>query len=439
MSALTTPQDGMTITRDTVFAPGVYFLPNGIEIAADGVALDGNGALLIGADFQGSGVRVNKRASVTIRNLRVERYYHGIAAIGCGNLLIEGCAITRTHEIAGPGVFLDVWLDRSAAYGGGILLSNVIDSALLNNDLQHQQNGALLYGCNRVEIARNNASYNSGYGFLLYESSDNKIFDNIADYCCRIYQSNPEGQRYHNGADAAALVIMCSSSRNQIIGNKLRSGGDGVFLGGFHKDQIITPCNDNLFERNDCSDSPNIAFEATFSQRNVFRQNKANNCNYGFWLGWSSENTVDDNDIAHNRIAGIAIEHGHHNTITANRFDRNRIGVQLWANVDAHRSTELFKQYFPEGAHSHATRVNGNHFAKHDIAVHGFSERGEQAEQRCHSFEVSDNTLTDNRVAVQFERVRDSQIFNNRIYDNVVAGIKLVGCNDVSADGNEMS
>jgi hypothetical protein len=76
MSALTTPQDGMTITRDTVFAPGVYFMPNGIEIAADGVALDGNGALLIGADFQGSGVRVNKHASVTIRNLRVERYYH---------------------------------------------------------------------------------------------------------------------------------------------------------------------------------------------------------------------------------------------------------------------------------------------------------------------------------------------------------------------------
>jgi hypothetical protein len=113
--------------------------------------------------------------------------------------------------------------------------------------------------------------------------------------------------------------------------------------------------------------------------------------------------------------------------------------VQLWANIDAHRSTELFKQYFPESAHSHATRINGNHFSKHDTAVYCFSERGELAEQRCHSFEVSDNTLTDNRVAVHFERVRDSQIFNNRIYDNVVAGIKLVGCGNVSADGNALS
>lgn len=438
MSALTTPQDGMTITRNTVFAPGIYVLPNGIEIAADDVTLDGNGALLIGDNFQRAGVRINKHSSVTIRNLHLERYYHGIAAVGCANLLIEGCAITRTHEIAGPGVFLDVWLDRSAAYGAAILLANVIDSALTNNDLQHQQNGALLYGCNRVEIARNNASYNSGYGLLLYESSENKVFDNVADYCCRIFQSNPDGQRYHNGADAAALVMMCNSSRNQIVGNKLRSGGDGVFLGGFHKDQIIVPCNDNLFESNDCSDSPNIAFEATFSQRNVFRNNTANNCNYGFWLGWSSETTVEDNDIANNRIAGVAIEHGHHNTIQANRFDRNRIGVQLWANIDAHRGTELFRQYFPAGANSHETRIAGNQFSKHDTAIYCFSERGEQAEQRCHSFDVNGNTLTDNRIGVHFERVRDSHIVNNRIFDNVVAGIKLIGCGDVTVDANAL-
>src|SRR6266542_2472533 len=43
-----TPEDGMKITRDTRLAPGVYFLPHGIEVGADHVTLDGNGALLIG-------------------------------------------------------------------------------------------------------------------------------------------------------------------------------------------------------------------------------------------------------------------------------------------------------------------------------------------------------------------------------------------------------
>ena len=32
----------------------------------------------------------------------------------------------------------------------------------------------------------------------------------------------------------------------------VRGGGDGVFLGGFHKDSVKVPCNDNLFESNDC-------------------------------------------------------------------------------------------------------------------------------------------------------------------------------------------
>ncbi len=73
---------------------------------------------------------------------------------------IEDCAITRTHELAAPDVFLDVWLDRSAAYGGGIFLAGVIDSTVTRNDLQHQQNGMLLYGCNQIALTRNNASYN---------------------------------------------------------------------------------------------------------------------------------------------------------------------------------------------------------------------------------------------------------------------------------------
>ena len=43
------------------------------------------------------------------------------------------CAATRTHEVAGPDVFLDVWLDRSRAYGGGIFLSGVIESVISKN------------------------------------------------------------------------------------------------------------------------------------------------------------------------------------------------------------------------------------------------------------------------------------------------------------------
>lgn len=51
----------MVITRDTVFAPGVYVLPHGIEIAANDVTLDGNGAVIVGENFAGRGVSIHKR------------------------------------------------------------------------------------------------------------------------------------------------------------------------------------------------------------------------------------------------------------------------------------------------------------------------------------------------------------------------------------------
>ncbi len=455
MTELVIPEDGMKITRDTTLRPGVYFLPNGIEVGADNITLDGNGALLIGDDFKGQGVRVNQRIGVTLRNLRVERYYHGIWVNAGANIRVAYCHVTRTHELPAPDVFLDVWLGRAEAYGGGIFLSGVIDSFVLDNDVQHQQSGIMLYGCNRVEIVRNNASHNSGYGILLFESSENSVEDNIADYCSRIFASNPTSDKYHNGADAAALVLMCSSSKNIVRKNKLRSSGDGVFLGGFHKDQIKVPCNDNLFEENDGSNSPNIAFEATFSQRNVFRNNRADNCNYGFWLGYSSETTVESNSIKGNREAGVAIEHGHHNVIAGNTFERNGVGVELWVNAPDKRGAELFTQYYPESLHSHETRIEGNTFVRNETALHAWTERPLAAVEpslrsgspvvqdatpriRCHHFTVKDNTFKNNRVGVQFERVRDSAISGNTFAANLEAGIKLVGTADVATGGNEM-
>jgi len=439
MAELVVPEDGMRIARDTVLRPGVYYLPNGLSIVADGVTLDGNGALIVGADFKGRGVCVDKRVSVTLKNLRIERFYHGIWVNASANVHLMDNHVTRTHELPAPDAFLDVWLPREQAYGGGIFLAGVIDSFVAGNDVRHQQNGIMLYGCNRVEVSRNDASYNSGYGILLYESSENTIEDNTADFCCRIYSADPAGQRYHNGADAAALVIMCSSCRNIVRSNRLRSSGDGVFLGGFHKDQVKVPCNDNLFENNDASFSPNIAFEATFSRRNVFRNNRADNCAYGFWLGWSSETTVEGNSIRGNRIAGVAIEHGHDNTIAGNVFERNGAGVQLWVNADARRNAGAFREFYPECAESYQTTIIGNTFAHNDFGIQSWTERDERyTGPRCHHFIVHGNTLRDNRVGVQFERVRDSLIQENKIVANLEAGIKLVGCANISSSANDM-
>ncbi|MEJ5309084.1 MAG: DUF1565 domain-containing protein [Anaerolineae bacterium] len=48
------PTDGMVITADTTFKSGIYVLPHGLSIAADGITVDGNGALLIGQGRTGN-------------------------------------------------------------------------------------------------------------------------------------------------------------------------------------------------------------------------------------------------------------------------------------------------------------------------------------------------------------------------------------------------
>ena len=304
---MATPSNGMIITQDTILDPGIYNLPYGIIIGADGITLDGNGAMLVGDQRNGRGITIEGRSNVTIKNTRIREYYHGIYARGCPGLTITGCQITSTAEIKANTLFLDVWRPLDLAYGGGILLADTEGARIIENDLQHQMAGVLSYNCRRLEVRLNNASYCSGWGFHLYQTCDSLYEDNCADYCCRW---EPRGQRQgHMGADAAGFLIVYSSSRNIFRRNLARLGGDGFFLGGLTGHNAV-PCNDNRFEENDGSYSPNIAFEATFSSGNIYVNNYANFCNYGFWLGFSSNGVLQDNQINNNRQAGIATEMG---------------------------------------------------------------------------------------------------------------------------------
>jgi parallel beta-helix repeat protein len=116
------------------------------------------------------------------------------------------------------------------------------------------------------------------------------------------------------------------SHHNRIVGNSLRYGGDGLFIRANNRHG----CNHNYVAKNDASFSPNNAFEAGFSEHNVFEDNVADFSNYGFWLGYSRHTTVRRNRVGSNRFDGIAIEQGSHNRIEENDIGDNRYGIRLW-------------------------------------------------------------------------------------------------------------
>ncbi|NJO83830.1 MAG: hypothetical protein HC828_14235 [Blastochloris sp.] len=188
MTDTITPTDGMIITHDMTFAPGVYLLPNGIRIAADGITLRGDATHIISPQQTGVGLRVEGQRGVSVIGLHISGFYHGIRADDCTDLTIENVTIRNTYEIEGITTFLNLWQPLDEAYGGAVLLNRVRDSVVRGCDLQHQMHGVQLYECERVRIEQVNASFNSGWGVYLSTSHECHVENNQLDFCNRLFR-----------------------------------------------------------------------------------------------------------------------------------------------------------------------------------------------------------------------------------------------------------
>ena len=434
------PVNGMVLRESVRFAPGAYVLPDGISVAADAVTIDGNGALLVGRDSAGVGVQLEGRRGVEIKHLRVRDYRHGIRAARCESLTLRHLEVRSTAEVPANTVFLDIWKTAADPYGAAILLHDVADSTIEDNDLQHQMNGLLTYDCRRLAVRRNLANYCSGFGFHFYAASHCTLEDNFADYCCRC---EPRGPRAgHVGADAAGFLIVHGSCHNVLRRNFARLGGDGFFLAGLSPAFEHAGCDFNLFEENDGSLSPNIAFEATFSQGNVFRNNRADYCNFGFWLGYSRDTHVEDNRVLMNRQAGIACEHGRGMVVRRNQFHGNGHGILLWT----HRH-EQFQAAFPDQAVSRDWLIEHNTFVRNTVGLriaadeeHGLrkADPPSSPERRLRPVDhvLQHNQFQDNRIAIELSNCDRTRIVDNTFSGNVEANIRESDCRDTISKPN---
>ena len=419
--------NGLRIDTDTKLEPRIYLLPEGITIEADNVTLDGQGATILGTDKTSSqGVKVFGRKNITIKNLRVLNYYHGVSIKQSSGIEISHCTITLTTEVQSNTLFLDIWKPAAHAYGGAIFLEQVTDARIHDNDIQHQMNGILSYHCKNLEVMNNLANYSSGFGFHLYETCDSTFANNYADYCCRYYLSDSGS---HLGADAAGFLIVYKSCNNMFRKNYARLGGDGFFLAGLTPDGIDVGCNNNLFDENDASYSPNNAFEGVFSKGNIYRGNKANYSNYGFWLGFSSDCTLTDNQIYGNRQAGIAVENGMHFKVLNNDIQNNTHGILLWT-----RSYEFLRNNSAINATSSDWLIERNKLTQNKKAIR-IAANQDHGTQPLHREEssilpnkhiIQNNEIRDNVLGIELEKARDTQTNQNRL-NNLVANFREAG------------
>src|SRR5574341_259421 len=414
--------NGLRINRDTQLEPKVYLLPEGITIDSDNVTLDGQGATILGTDKTGQGISVSGRKNIFIKNLRILNYYHGISIKKSKGIEICNCTITSTAEIQSNTLFLDIWKPATDSYGGGIFFVFLTDAKIHDNDLQHQMNGILSYQCKGLHANNNVASYCSGFGFHLFGTCDSTFTDNYADFCCRYYLSEAGS---HLGADSAGFLIVFKSCNNIFRKNYARLGGDGFFIAGLTPDGIDVGCNNNVFQEKHASYSPNNAFEGVFSKGNTYQGNKANHSNYGFWLGFSSDSIIRDNQIYNNRQAGIAVENGIHFKVLDNDIQNNTHGILIWT-----RLYDVLKKVPNINPTSSDWLIERNKLIQNKKAIriaadqnHGIRPLdGEKSSVPPSNHVIQNNEIRDNMIGIELEKAKDTKM-NQNILNNLIANV----------------
>ena len=182
-----------------------------------------------------------------------------------------------------------------------------------------------------------------------------------------------------------------------------------------------------LFEDNDCRLSPNNAIESTFSGGNIFRRNDCSRSNYGFWMGYSWDNKLEENTVEFSRFVGMAIEHGYDFTIKNNLLRNNGEGIRLWTRGGP------VVDYFPHQQVSYRFQIEANTFELNRIGFHGYTP-DDIEDTLCHDFHLKQNTFRDNQIGAWFERVKACSAIDNAFENNLIENLKLGQSADVNVN-----
>ena len=345
------PEAGMVIESSMRIKPGTYLLGADsslargvITIRGENITVDFQGATLMGSPrgtapdaMQGLAIHVEGGSRVLLKNLRVHGYKVAILADGTDSLQVLDADLSynyrqRLYSRRDRENLAD-WLsyhqndqDEWLRYGAALYLRDCSAPVVRGLSVTGGQNGLMLTRCRGGLLYNNTIQFNSGIGIGLYRSSNNRVMHNRLDYNVRGYSHDV----YQRGQDSAGILCYEQSDSNTFAYNSATHSGDGFFLwaGQTTMDTGEGGCNDNLLFANDFSYAPTNGAELTFSRNRVVA-NRLAGCTYGIWAGYSYDSRFLGNEISDNET-GIAIEHGHGNTIAYNDFQNHRQAIRLW-------------------------------------------------------------------------------------------------------------
>jgi len=273
-----------------IFTDNIY---DEIVVERDNIVVDGAGYTVQGTGVEYSkGIYLSGRSNVTIKNMKIKAFYHGIKISYSSNIVISGNNITSNNR-------------------DGIDLSYSSNNAISGNNIANNRDGILLAAYSSNNLVVENTFVNDGlfvgptYGnFAVFAV----VEGNLVNGKPLVYLEGVSD--YAVGEAGQVILVNCTAVTVENL--NLSNTTVGV----------------QLWETNNTKISSN----------NITSNNRD-----GIWLYSSSNNAISGNNIKSNNECGILLWDSSNNAIFHNNFVNN------WAQVHTFKSVNVWDDDYPSG------------------------------------------------------------------------------------------
>ena len=357
-----------TVDNFTYTLTGDIFFES-IAVERDNIVVDGAGYKVLGTNEKDtSGISLSRRRNVTIKNMEIKWFCHGILLYKSSNSRICGNNITANFE-------------------DGIKFNDSYNSSLTGNSVE--DNGCGIYlDLSSNNTIRENYIADNGDGIWLRDLADNNSV-------------------YGNNITANGLGgIHIDSSANRISGNNIANNSVGVEL---MSGEFSTGLNQ--IHRNNITDNWEGIYLHELTGNNSIHENNVSNNRCGFHLCASSNNTISGNQIEHNTEDGIFFETSSLNVLRNNTIAGSNYNLKIWGETFSDCVNDVDGSNTVDGKRIYYW-IN-----KQDMTVP--LDAGFVAVINCTSITVQNLSLTKNWHGVLLLSTTNSTITRNNVTNNM--------------------
>jgi len=394
--------DNVTYTlTDNIVADSIPSGQSIIAIERDSIVFDGVGCTLQGTE-NGNGIYLYGRTNVTIKNIHIKNFWHGIYLDSSSHNSLSGNNITNNRV------------------GIAFVYSSSNNSVSGNNITANTDNGIWLGSSSNNSITGNNIT-NNGLGIGLGSSPNNSVSGN-----------NITGNNEHG-------IYLSYSSTTSVVENDIINNYNGVFL--------YYSSNTSVSGNNITNNSHGIYLNCSSSNNSISGNNITNN-EYGVFLTYSSNNSVSENYIANNAGDGVCLwTDSLNNILSENNIVNNSEGICVYSgssnntvsgNVFVNDGLFVSRSY---GSVVEDNIVNGKplvYLEKFSNIIVG-DAAGQVILVKCNNITIQNLNLSNIDTGIQLRQTNNTKITKNNITANSHYGISLWYSSNNTVTGNNIA